>query len=95
VGGGIEFDWDVGNIRHLKRHSVMPGEFEELMTVDPVYLEYQSSNDDDEERYKILGLTRAGRILIGVWTPRNGKVRAITAYDASRPYRDLYQEMHR
>ena len=27
--GGIEFDWDAENARHLKRHRVTPDEFEE------------------------------------------------------------------
>jgi len=60
------------------------------MTGEPVYLEYQVP--DDEERYKVLGVTVAGRVLIGIWTPRLGKVRAVTAYAASRPYQDLYWE---
>lgn len=91
--GGIEFDWDAENTRHLKRHRVSPAEFEELMVGDPMYLEYQARND--EERYKVLGATRAGRVLIGIWTPREGKVRAVTAYAASRAYRDLYREAKR
>jgi len=90
--GGIEFDWDAGNVRHLKRHHVTPNEFEEIMTGDLVYLEYEAQND--EERYKVLGVTKAGRVLVGVWTPRGGKVRAVTAYAASRVYRDLYWETH-
>lgn len=90
MSGGIEFDWDAGNTRHLKRHRVTPEEFEDLITCDPLYLEYQTPND--EERYKVLGATRTGRILVGVWTPRKGKVRAVTAYTASRTYRKLYME---
>ena len=90
VSGGIEFDWDAGNTRHLKRHRVTRDEFEELMTGDPVYLEYRSRGI--EERYKVLGMTAAGRILIGVWTPREGKVRAVTSYAASRAYQDLFRE---
>jgi hypothetical protein len=78
VNGGIEFDWDAGNTRHLKRHRVTTTEFEELMNGDPVYVEYQAQND--ERRY------------IGVWTAREGKIRAVTAYAASRVYRDLYWE---
>lgn len=90
MGGGIEFDWDAENIRHLKRHRVTPDEFEEIITGDPVYLEYQAQND--EERYKVLGLTRNGRLLVGIWTPREGKVRAVTAYSAGRAYRKLHLE---
>ncbi len=90
MASGTEFDWDAENIRHLKRHRVTPEEFEELMIRNPVYLEYQARTN--EERYKVLGMTAAGRILIGIWTPRDGKVRAVTAYAASRAYRDLYAE---
>ncbi len=88
--GGIEFDWDAENIRHLKRHRVAPAEFEELINGEPLYLEYQSASG--EERYKVLGATKAGRVLVGIWTPRGGQVRAITAYTASRAFRDFYRE---
>lgn len=90
VGVGIEFDWDAENTRHLQRHRVTPKEFEELMAGEPFYLEYQVR--DDEQRYKVLGVTQTGRILIGIWTPREGKVRAVTAYAANRACRDLYWE---
>ena len=90
MGEGVEFDWDAENT--LKRHRVTPNEFEELMIGDLVYLEYQARND--EERYKVLGVTKAGRVIIGIWTPRKEKVRAVTAYAASRAYRNLYREVH-
>jgi uncharacterized DUF497 family protein len=93
VGGGIEFDWDAENVRHLKRHDVTPREFEELISGEPAYLEYQAT--EDEDRYKVLGSTKSGRVLIAVWTPRAGRVRAITAYDAGRLHRKLYLESHR
>ncbi len=85
---GVEFDWDAQNTRHLKRHRVTPEEFEELMNGDPVYVEYQPRKD--EHRYKVLGVTKAGRVLIGIWMPREGRVRVVTAYAAGRLYRDLY-----
>jgi uncharacterized DUF497 family protein len=90
VSAGVEFDWDAVNTRHLKRHRVTPAEFEELMNGEPVYVEYQTQGS--EQRYKVLGATKAGRVLIGIWTPRDGRVRAVTAYPASRVYRDLYRE---
>lgn len=67
-----------------------PAEFEELMCSEPVYLEYQTQTG--EERYKVLGLTRANRLPVGIWTPRNGKIRAITAYAATRAQRKHYGE---
>ena len=90
VTGGIEFSWNTANTNHLKRHRVSQGEFEELMRNDPVYLEYQAAGN--EERYKVLGATSSGRVLIAVWTPRDGKIRAITAYPAGGVYRKLYEE---
>jgi len=89
--GAIEFDWDAGNTGHLKLHRVTRNEFEELMTGEPLYLEYQARNN--EERYKVLGATKSGRVLIAIWTPREGKVRAVTAYAASRAYEKLYWEI--
>jgi uncharacterized DUF497 family protein len=90
ASGGVEFDWDAVNTRHLKRHHVKPAEFEELMNGDPFYVEYQTRNA--EQRYKVPGATKAGRLLIGIWTPREGRVRAIAAYAASRVYRAIYRE---
>ncbi|MEO7145587.1 MAG: BrnT family toxin [Bryobacteraceae bacterium] len=77
---------------HLKRHRATPNEFEDLMTSEPAYLEYRKR--ENEERYKVLGVTKAGRVPIGIWTPREGKVRAVTAYAANRAYRQLYWENH-
>lgn len=90
---GIEFDWDARNTRHLKRHRVTPSEFEELMAGEPVYLEYQTRQG--EERYKVLGATKDGRIVIAVWMLRAGKVRTITAYHANRVHQKLYGETRR
>ena len=64
MSGAVEFDWDAENVRHLKRHRVAPDEFEDLMNGDPLYLEYQAQNQ--EERFKVLGATRAGRVLIAI-----------------------------
>ncbi|HLJ48299.1 MAG TPA: BrnT family toxin [Bryobacteraceae bacterium] len=89
-GHGIDFDWDKENIRHLKTRRVSPTEFEQVITGNPLYLDYQ--NAADEERYKVLGATKADRVLIAVWTPREGRVRAVTAYAANRKYREIYRE---
>ena len=87
----IEFDWDEKNRKHLRAHRVSPQELEQVIGNNPLELEYQS--ESGEERYKSLGITNAGRVLVVVWTLREGKVRAITAYAASKPYERLYGEM--
>jgi uncharacterized DUF497 family protein len=83
-----DFDWDEANVRHLRRHRVLPEEFEQVIRNEPLDLEFE--NQDGEDRFKSLGTTDAGRVLIVVWTVRQGQVRAITAYPASKPYRDLF-----
>ena len=67
-----------------------PAEFEELIAGDPVFLEYAVENG--EERFKVLGATKPRRVLIAVWTLRDGKIRAITAYGAGRGHQKLYWE---
>jgi uncharacterized DUF497 family protein len=81
VAGGIEFDWDDENKKHLAAHKVTPAEFEQLLNNDPLDLDYESI--DNEERYRSVGLTSRGRLLSVAWTVRNGKVRAVTAFPAS------------
>ena len=90
VAGGIEFDWDDENRKHLAAHKVAPAEFEELLNNDPVDLNYELL--DNEERYRSVGLTNGGRFLSVVWTIRNGKVRAITAFPASVSDRKAFLE---
>jgi uncharacterized DUF497 family protein len=81
------------NIGHLRRHRVAPAEFEEVLLNDPLDLEYQI--EDGEARYKALGATTRGRVLIAVWTVRERRIRAVTCYAASRPLRQLYERYRR
>jgi len=90
LSGGIEFDWDQKDTRHLAKHQVTRAEFEQVMNGDPMDLEYQVA--DDEERYRSLGVTNEGRIVTAVWTIRNGKVRAVTAFDAPLADRKVFLE---
>ena len=77
----IEFDWDDANLDHLKEHSVSPEEFEQAV-LNAVDLDDGYEEVAGEDRYHIVGMTPAGRLLYMVYTPRFGKVRAVTAYTA-------------
>ena len=48
--------------------------------------------EDGVKRAKVFGATKMARILIGVWTPRAGRVRAVTAYPASLTLQRVYME---
>lgn len=88
--GGIEFDWDAGNKKHLAAHRVSPAEFEQVLNNDPIDLSFELI--DHEERYRSVGLTNRGRLLSVVWSIRNGKVRAITAFPATVSDRKAFLE---
>ncbi|MGB7759753.1 MAG: BrnT family toxin [Bryobacteraceae bacterium] len=90
MDAGIEFDWDDDNKKHLHVHKVVPAEFEQLLENDPVDLGFELI--DDEERYRSVGLTDAGRLLSAAWTIRKGKVRAITAFPATVSDRKAFLE---
>jgi uncharacterized DUF497 family protein len=86
----IEFDWDKENQKHLAIHNVTPTEFEHVLNNDPLDLDYELVNN--EERYRSVGLASGGRVLSVVWTIRNGKVRAITAFPSSVADRKAFLE---
>jgi hypothetical protein len=93
VANGIEFDWDDENTKHLAAHKVTPTEFEQAMNNDPVDLDYELI--DNEERYRSVGLTNRGRFLLAVWTVRNGRIRAVTAFPASASNKKTFLERSR
>jgi len=77
----LEFDWDSANLSHIALHSVAREEAEEVL-LGPAF-ELDTYTVDEEERIEEVGATGRGRILKVVSTVRNGRVRVVTAYDAS------------
>ena len=84
----FRFDWDEANIGHLALHDVEPHEAEQVMFAEPVDLGYQFI--DDEERWSVVGPTHAGRFLTIIVTLRNGRIRVVTAWDATRDEEAAY-----
>jgi uncharacterized DUF497 family protein len=87
----VEFDWDEANTAHIARHGVRPEEAEEALT-DPRRLVLRIRSQRGEERWAALGTTEAGRILFVVFTRRRGRVRAITARDATPEEKRRYRK---
>ncbi len=84
----VEFDWCEANISHIARHNVLPHEAEEVVTNDPIDLSVTMRNG--EERTEQIGETASGRILRIVTTPRNGKIRVITAVPLRTRWHERY-----
>jgi uncharacterized DUF497 family protein len=90
------FTWDAGKAtRNLRKHGVS---FEEAATVfaDPDALEWEDlEHSHKENRFKRLGISSQGRILILVYSYRRRKddketLRIITARRASPKEREAY-----
>jgi len=90
VTGGLDFDWDDENRKHLAAHRVSSTEFEEVMNNEPMDLACEIA--DHEERYRSVGLTNGGRVLTVAWAARDGNIRAITAFPAGVTDRKLFLE---
>jgi len=82
MASGPDFDWDDANVQHLARHDVTPAEFRQAIHNDPILFDYQ--NVDGEDRWTGLGSTDGLRVLAVVFTIREGRIRAVTAFDASK-----------
>jgi len=77
----------------LAAHKVTRSEFEQAMNNDPLDLDCEAV--DGEERYRSVGLTDGGRLLLLVWTVRRGRIRAVTAFPASASNKRDFRERHR
>jgi uncharacterized DUF497 family protein len=82
LAGGLSFDWDEANKSHIAAHAVTPSEVEQAYANDPMDLDFRIV--DGEDRYTILGHTNRFRVLVVALTVREGAIRPVTAFDASR-----------
>ena len=85
----MSFDWDDANREHLARHDVTPHEAEEAFLNESLDLEVQT-DEVDVFRYKQIGETNAGRILVFLSTVRGNSIRMISAWDAPKAYKHFY-----
>jgi uncharacterized DUF497 family protein len=89
IQDGPKFDWDKHNINHIAEHDVTPNEAEQVLLNDPVDLEFQIE-EGDEERWPYIGETNAGRILRVVVTLRGERLRVVTAFEPSKKNKQGY-----
>lgn len=75
------FEWDDENESHIQRHDLYPDEVEAAFYNDP--MPTPAYNRLDERRYGLIGATDEGRILTVIYTHRAGRIRVVTARDAS------------
>lgn len=81
------FDWDKGNLEHIKKHQVNYKECEETFLNKPFILNKEESHSRTEERFRVYGQTNRGRLLTMIYTIRANKIRIVSARDQSRKER--------
>jgi len=89
----MQFEWNPDKARsNLKKHEVS---FNEASTVfnDPLSMTFPDPNHSySEDRYVIIGLSSAGRILVIPHTDRADRVRIISAREATRNEKRFYED---
>ena len=88
----VEFQWDEGNIGKNKIHAVEDKEVEEVFLDEKRYIFKDKVHSQNEERFRILGKTKKGRLLFVAFTIRNQKVRIISARDINKKEVYLYEK---
>jgi len=87
-----EFEWDKGNIGKNLRHQVEDQEVEEVFSDERRFIFKDRVHSQKEERFRIIGRTKRGRLLFVVFTKRRKKIRAISARDINKKEVHLYEK---
>jgi uncharacterized protein len=87
----VEFDWDKGNTSKNVKHKVEDKEAEEAFFDEAKKTFKDHVHSGKEERFRIVGKTKKGRILFIVFTIRKNKIRIISARDINRKEVRLYE----
>ncbi len=86
------FEWDKGNLEHIKKHKVDYRECEEVFVNIPLYLKEDKEHSGKEKRLQILGKTNNQRLIFISFTIRKNKIRVISARNQSKKERKIYQD---
>lgn len=89
----LEFEWNPEKAtKNLKKHGVP---FQEAATVfgDPSSIPYEDPDHSiGENRFILMGTSVHGRILMVSYTEREERIRIISAREATRRERRIYEE---
>ena len=85
----ITFDWDDGNLEHIKKHNVEYLECEEIFYNEPIFF-YDEKHSTQEKRFLAYGASDEKRLLTIIFTIRNNKIRIVSARDQNKNEREVY-----
>jgi len=86
------FEWDQGNLhKNSTKHDVTFREAEEIFFNQPLIVAPDPAHSQAETRFRVLGRTNQGRLLHLNFTPRQDKLRIISARPMNRKERTIYE----
>ena len=89
----LEFQWDKGNVgKSYKKHKVKDKEAEEPFFDKRHKIFKDKLHSKGEERNRIAGKTKKGRLLFIVFTIRENRIRIISARDINKKEVYVYEE---
>lgn len=86
------FEWNKGNLDHIKKHKVGYKECEEVFISKPIIIKKDLTHSKYETRYRVLGKTFLERRLYIVYTIREKYIRIITARDLNKKEQEKYKK---
>lgn len=87
------FEWDKGNLEHVKKHSVDYRECEQVFFNKPLLIREDEKHSQLEKRFHALGITDKKRFVFVTFTIRKNIFRIISARDQNRKERKEVQEI--
>lgn len=88
----IEFEWDEGNREKNKKHRVEDQEAEEVFFDEQKKTFADRVHSQHEERFRVIGKTKQGKLLFVVFTMRRHKIRIISVRMVNRKEACLYEK---
>jgi len=87
------FDWNKGNLEHIKKHNVNYRECEEGFLNKPLIVNEDEAHSQAEERLRVYGQTDKSRLLFMIFTIRNNKIRVISARNQNKKERKEFRRI--
>lgn len=86
------FEWDKGNLEHIKKRGVDYKEAEQVFFNKPFLVNVDEEHSQLEKRFQALGQTGKGRLIYIAFTLRKNKIRPISVRDQSKKERKEFKE---
>lgn len=86
------FEWDSGNLEHIKKHDVNYRECEDAFLNKPFIVNEDETHSQTEERFRAYGQTNRGRFIFIIFTIRNNRIRVISSRSQNKKERKEFEE---